>query len=709
MSDQERKTTIIVAAENQTKGTFQEIKGDAADMASSVEKSGDRAAKGIEGIGDGADKAAQKLARSEGQMSAALRRATEQAKIAAEAGGSLARAFEQKIEMRGLDASKLNPFVRQLREAENALIAFKAQQSQQASQNAFLESLKAQADAIGKTKTELLELKAVELGMANSAAPYIAKLREADKAVANVGMSAKATAAAMRGVPAQISDIAVSLQGGMSPMTVFMQQGLQLRDMFGGFGVAAKALGSTLMGMVTPFTVVGAAAAALGFAYYQGSKESEALNKALITTGHQAGVTRSELQEYARDIAKTTGTVGAATDALTAMVGANAAQGESLKGYAQAAMLWSKATGQSVDEVAKSFADLAKDPLKATLKLNDGLNYLSVSIYEQIRALEKQGRTTEAAKLAQDEWAKATTQRAGEIQANLGSLERGWNAIADAAKKAWNEMLNVGRPASTADTLAGVRKELADLEKRGGQGFGETEGGAAMGRPSSQAVARIKARIAVLKEQETQLVATAEAEKKNAEAQSAQKEAVDSLNAFYQYSAQHETKAVKLKKELTTEQAKLNKAISDQRTLLDQGSISQAEFNRREAELREISKNNIAQINKQYTEKKGSSGLSRSESETAAIKARIAEEEQLIARLREYGAEAEKLTPAEKRIAELRAQIAETTNKTVKAEKEQALVQAENWRAREKERIALEDAAKAKEKLIASVYKRPKE
>lgn len=47
---------------------------------------------------------------------------------------------------------------------------------------------------------------------------------------------------ALRGVPAQFTDIAVSLASGQQPLTVLLQQGGQLKDMFGGIGPAAKPL-----------------------------------------------------------------------------------------------------------------------------------------------------------------------------------------------------------------------------------------------------------------------------------------------------------------------------------------------------------------------------------------------------------------------------------------------------------------------------------
>jgi phage-related minor tail protein len=49
-----------------------------------------------------------------------------------------------------------------------------------------------------------------------------------------VQMSAAQTAQALRQVPMQFTDIATSLAAGQSPMQVFLQQGGQLKDMFGG-------------------------------------------------------------------------------------------------------------------------------------------------------------------------------------------------------------------------------------------------------------------------------------------------------------------------------------------------------------------------------------------------------------------------------------------------------------------------------------------
>ncbi|WP_288463734.1 phage tail length tape measure family protein, partial [uncultured Pseudomonas sp.] len=124
-----------------------------------------------------------------------------------------------------------------------------------------------------------------------------------DTQLERTGMSAKATAAAMRGVPAQLTDIVVSLQAGQAPLTVFLQQGGQLKDMFGGVGPAARALGGYVLGLVNPFTVAAAAVAVLGVAYYQGSEESERYAKALILTGNAAGTSVNQLAGMAERMA----------------------------------------------------------------------------------------------------------------------------------------------------------------------------------------------------------------------------------------------------------------------------------------------------------------------------------------------------------------------------------------------------------------------
>ena len=149
-----------------------------------------------------------------------------------------------------------------------ALDRKEAAESRAKNNEAFIASLRKESEAIGKTRADLIEMRAAEMGLSQQASPYIKRLRESEGAVRSstkafnaYGKSAGEVQMALRGVPAQLTDIAVSLQAGQAPLTVLLQQGGQLRDMFGGLRPAAQALGGAFLRLINPWTAAAAAAA----------------------------------------------------------------------------------------------------------------------------------------------------------------------------------------------------------------------------------------------------------------------------------------------------------------------------------------------------------------------------------------------------------------------------------------------------------------
>ena len=294
-------------------------------------------------------------------------------------------------------------------------------------------------------------------------------LSKFDEAMGKTGVSAKQTAAALRGVPAQFTDIATSLQGGQSPITVLLQQGGQLKDMFGGIGPAAKALGGYVLGLVNPFTIAAAAAAALGFAYYKGSQESTAYNTALILTGNAAGTSADQLATLAGQVSTTVGTTGAAAEVLAKLAGNSKIAGESFGEIATAALEMEKTTGKAIDETIAEFAKIAKDPVAAAKELNDQYGFLTAAVYSQIVALKEQGDTIGAAKLLTDTYASTINSRTGEITQNLGLIESAWKGIKSAALGALDATLNVGRTQTLEQQAEDIRQRLQSNQGRGGR------------------------------------------------------------------------------------------------------------------------------------------------------------------------------------------------------------------------------------------------
>jgi len=283
----------------------------------------------------------------------------------------------------------------------------------------------------------------------------------ADTALNKTGMSAKATAAALRGVPAQFTDIVVSLQGGQAPLTVLLQQGGQLKDMFGGVGPAIKALGGYVLGLVNPFTVAAAAVGVLGYAYYKGSEEAVGFQKALITTGNAAGATADRLSGMAAQVSATVGTTGAAAEVLTQLAGSGKVAADSFVEITEAALEWRDATGRAVEETVAEFVKIGKDPVAAAKDLNEQYGFLTASTYSQIVALKEQGDTIGATKLLTDTYVDTIKNRSKEVTENLSIWERGWKALRGEVAATVDSVKNIGREQDVASRIVELQRQVA--------------------------------------------------------------------------------------------------------------------------------------------------------------------------------------------------------------------------------------------------------
>ncbi|PRA53167.1 MULTISPECIES: phage tail length tape measure family protein [Pseudomonas] len=413
------------------------------------------------------------------------------------------------------------------------------------------------------------------------------------------GMSAKAYQAALRGVPAQFTDIAVSLQGGQAPLQVLLQQGGQLKDMFGGIVPATKALGGYILGLVNPFTVAAAAAGTLALAYYQGSEESERLTASIIKNGNAAGTSYSELASLAQQVANTGTTVGAAADVIGQLSAAGNRLTPMYAQIAQASLAWAKQTGTDVTKVVETFNDIAKSPVEAVKKLDAELNFLTTSQYANITSLQEQGRTLEAARVATDLYASTLSSRSGEMQANLGSLESAWQSLAGFAKQAWDAMLDVGRKKTPEQELSEVYNQIADAQK------GIKRGGRAAFQlgVNQQSLDQLEKRATELQGQIAQAGVDAWQAGTTKIVQDAGKKGIDLINSTFQGA---QTQTAKLQKQLVD----LDKARAD---ALKSGGLGAAEETKYAAARKNIEKE-IADIKEREAKKnkpKAVTGLNR--------------------------------------------------------------------------------------------------
>ena len=504
MSDK-REAMLEIGAVDNTKPAFDSMKGNAADANRSVSTSAKEAAKAIDGIGKASEQSGNTVAKATGGIASSIKRQVselQRLRVEQEAGArGTAAYFEALARARGANLDVLRPYIDQLKQAEAAT----------------------------KAATGSLD---------------------------RMGISAKQTAAAMRQVPAQFTDIITSLQGGQNPLTVLLQQGGQLKDVFGGAGAAARALGGYIVGLITPLTLTAAAAAGIGVAFTLGRQEVAEYAKALAISGNAAGATAGQLQGMAQRLALVAGTQGAAAEAIQAVARTGVVAASNIESVAGALSLLTKATGQASSETVKLFEQIANTPAESLAKLSQQYGGVNAKIYEQVRALEEAGDKTKAADLAQKAFADTIRDRATDVLNNLGAFERGWNAVARAAKGAVDAVKDIGRPVTPQQQYESLRSQIEERENRLARGGSVTGTFSVPLNPAAQA--RLRAEISALEAQAAVIGGVAAAKAFEAEETRkktlADREAVTAID-----------RVTKANEQALSKQGQLNKALKEYR------------------------------------------------------------------------------------------------------------------------------------------------
>lgn len=330
----------------------------------------------------------------------------------------------------------------QVMESETAEGRARIEQAQAAQRAAaagktFIDSLEEQVTAIGKTRAELLELKAAQLGVSDRAAPMIARLKEQEEAWKSGAISAGQYRNAMRYLPMQMTDIVTSLASGMPVYIVAIQQGGQLRDSFGGVGNALKAM----LSIVTPARVaIGGLAGAVLIAAKAGADYFTAydeINKAIIRTGNIAGTSALQVMASSQSIAASTGaTVETVQSLMTELISMGSLTQQQLEKAAGSTALAVQTGIVSAQDITKAYQDIEKDPVKALQSLNEQYNFLTVSQLKHIDELVKQKDQTAAVTQAMDLFGDTMAQRGEQAYDSLTPFGRLWLDIKGWASEA---------------------------------------------------------------------------------------------------------------------------------------------------------------------------------------------------------------------------------------------------------------------------------
>ena len=225
-----------------------------------------------------------------------------------------------------------------------------------------------------------------------------------------------------------------------------------------------EAVGLPLLGLFAAIGVVGGVVAA---AFLEGSQKAAELSNTLSITNNTAALTAIGFEDMAERIAKARDvTQSAAEGVLKGFVETGRYGGEALENLSEGAIKFARLTGQSADDVVKSWSKMADDPVKFAEELanhyrlvTDAGTGLTANQIELARRLQEAGDKMGAINVI------ASSVKAGldEQAEHVGYLTGAWRSLTGAIGGAWGALQNWGRDTSTDDPALKMRSQIQDL------------------------------------------------------------------------------------------------------------------------------------------------------------------------------------------------------------------------------------------------------
>lgn len=464
------------------------------------------------------EKTGKSLAAVNGQMNdtaAIMRQNAEATNLASEAARKFLEPLQREIDLFGASrgeverykaakaglsnvvqqqAAALGASIDAMHRDEEAARQVAAEQDRAAkSAEQFLNKLKDQVATLGMNTAQLQAHRAAQLGVTDAAAPLIQRLAEAGNGANTAGKHMEGLNFQTVGARRELLVLAHELSQGN--FKNFGGSLMVLGEQTGAAGVLFSTAGLAVLGF-------GAALVGVAAAVIKGGEEQRAMNNALIKTGNYAGLTSDSLNALAHAATESGGSLGEAKKAVTELAGSGKFTGEQIGYITEAAVEMEHASGKSIEKTIAEFQSLAVEASgnsmrtaeaisKATIKLDEQYHFLTESVYEQIRALEKEGDQKGASALATETLAKVTKERAEEMKANIGGIQHAWQVVKEVVGGVVDNLENMGKRATPASEVAKFRAQLVEFDKE------VAESNARLGRPQDSmgdglAAARLK-------------------------------------------------------------------------------------------------------------------------------------------------------------------------------------------------------------------------
>ncbi|WP_278407023.1 phage tail tape measure protein [Pseudomonas rhodesiae] len=203
-------------------------------------------------------------------------------------------------------------------------------------------------------------------------------------------------------------------------------------------GAGAGESARSLAGMLIPAGLLVAVLGSLGYAYFDAMKQAREFNAAINGGTNGAGQTIASLKDMADGAGRITGNLSGAREAVVALASGAATSGTQMRNLAEAAAAISEITGQGAGELAKSFATAGDTATEAAGKISSQYGLLTLDQYQVIKGIDDQGDHQRALDVLSGNLNEAALERLKSYRGSLSDIERDWDDIGNATKRAYS-------------------------------------------------------------------------------------------------------------------------------------------------------------------------------------------------------------------------------------------------------------------------------
>lgn len=462
----------------------------------------------------------------------------------------------------------------------------------------FIDSLAQEAATAGKTRAELLQLKAAQMGVSDAAAGYIAQIKAASDATTSASGSAH--------------EFSLNSAAARRELAVLAHEASQGSwKNFGGSLMVLAERTDALSVVMSPLGIaIGATVGAIALmthAVIEGYTQYAAFEKAITSTNGALDVSAGQMQSIAATFEDAKTSFSAARETLVAVADTGRFTGDDLALAGRAAIAMGEDTGVSADRAVESLMKLHDNVLEWLAAYQEQHHTFSGAQVEEIENFVRAGDAASAQKAAMLDLVSAHEQVAASAEKNVGIVMQYWTDWGRIIDRVKNAIMTIGVPDSLEKQ---VGDQLARVEQAQ-RNFDQLKGASSFSVDAAkQTLAAETEKLNVLRDQQAVQFKT----QRDAAQRAAGGDAAVAVNKYVndtKYASPLEQRTLAIKQE--------NAAYAEATKDVDKTSADFVAAEKRHAD-------NLAEIDKQYQSRNGSKAAANAVAAAAqnAISAQLA-------------------------------------------------------------------------------------